>query len=130
MSLPANNFSIQDLKTELSSTSNSFIAMIAESGESFDSLFDFSEWTAIADYITLSTDVLNFSSAGGSENVNVESSPDYAYSDNVDWLYYSKSGDTLTVNCVSNSGGIRTGIITITAGAATKQIDVTQMKSF
>ncbi|MBR5302874.1 MAG: leucine-rich repeat protein [Clostridia bacterium] len=82
-------------------------------------------------YLTASVDAIRAESAAGSTDVRVVSSGTWTAKTENDWIVISTqsgaSGDTMTVSCSANSGNLRVGLVSLSAGGITKEIPVVQI---
>lgn len=86
---------------------------------------------AVTPYLTVSVTTLFFAAAGEDLYFDINSNTSWVITDNVVWLSYipdySGSGNiNMRVRATVNTGPLRTGTITITAGSIVRTIAVTQ----
>jgi hypothetical protein len=76
---------------------------------------------------------LSFGTASGSQNVSVTSNTNWTASDDQSWISVTPTSGanngTLQVSVTANTGGSRTGTVTVSGGGATRTISVTQSGS-
>lgn len=84
----------------------------------------------LADYLTVSPSTLSFLSDAGSDAVNINSNASWSVSDDASWISVNPtngSGNgTVTVTVIENTGGVRSGTVTVSNASITRIISVNQ----
>jgi len=136
MSLPITGFSLLDVKNEIVNNGGSITLPfglrqaieIAGKTSVWNKLSDFSSWAYVSDFLDISSNDLCFDYDGGTQIIQISSSPAFTVSNNLTWISFSISGNNLNITC-TNYIKDRSGTITIVAGSITKYINISQLST-
>jgi hypothetical protein len=118
------------IKCEANSTVNQRNATVTISGSGLSKQVQITQ-NGGSESLTVNPTSKTFSSVGGNQSINVVSNTNWNVTSNKSWLSVSPSSGanngSFHINCNSNSAITqRSGIITVSAGSATAQIQITQ----
>jgi hypothetical protein len=118
------------IKCDANSTVNQRNATVTISGSGLSKQVQITQ-NGGSESLTVNPTSKTFSSVGGNQSINVVSNTNWNVTSNKSWLSVSPSSGanngSFHINCNSNSAITqRSGIITVSAGSATAQIQITQ----
>jgi hypothetical protein len=118
------------IKCEANSTVNQRNATVTISGSGLSKQVQITQ-NGGSESLTVNPTSKTFSSVGGNQSINVVSNTNWNVTSNKSWLSVSPSSGanngSFNINCTANADTTqRSGIITVSAGSATAQIQITQ----